>query len=219
MIEVKDVSKRFGAVHALRAVSMQLGAGERIAFVGSNGSGKTTLLRSILGLMRFEGTITVKGVDVAKHPERVLQSLAYVPQIVPPLEAPVNEVARAICALRGMPLEAPLTIARELGLDVDRALHTRFRDLSGGMKQKLLVSLALAAPAEILVCDEPTANLDPEAREIFIDKLARRPKSGLTLLCSHRSEEVAELVDRVIELRDGVVLRDAKQAPSSSEES
>ena len=211
MIEVQHVSKSFGPVVALHDVSLHLGPGERVAFVGANGSGKTTLLRAILALVRVDGVVTVRGVDVAQRPEIALRSIAYVPQIAPPIEAPVSEVVRAVCALREISEEAPLAIAKELALDVDRCLKTRFRDLSGGMKQKLLVALALASPAEILVCDEPTANLDPDARATFIEKLSQRPADHVTLLCSHRSEDVEELVDRVIEFRDGKVIRDEKR--------
>jgi ABC-type multidrug transport system ATPase subunit len=98
--------------------------------------------------------------------------------------------------------------ARQLGLDLGACAAKRFRDLSGGMKQKLLAAMALATEAPILVCDEPTANLDGEARSAFFAELAGRPAGGIVVLCSHRSEEVAELVDRVVELRDGRIAYD-----------
>ena len=88
------------------------------------------------------------------------------------------------------------------------------------MKQKLLAALALASSAEVLVCDEPTANLDADARAAFIEKLAARPKDHVTLLCSHRSEEVEDLVDRVIEFKEGRILKDERRGsarePSAS---
>ncbi len=216
MIEVQHVSKKFGPVVALADVSLRLAGGERVAFIGANGSGKTTLLRAILGLIRVDGVVTVRGVDVAQRPEVALRSIAYVPQIAPPIEAPVSEVIRAVCALRGIADEPARAMAKTLGLDVERCASTRFRDLSGGMKQKLLAALALAAPAEILVCDEPTANLDPDARAAFIERLGQRPSEHLTILCSHRGEDVAELVDRVIEFRDGKVVRDERQTASKA---
>jgi ABC-type multidrug transport system ATPase subunit len=95
----------------------------------------------------------------------------------------------------------------------------RFRDLSGGMKQKLLAAMALATEAPILVCDEPTANLDGEARVSFFEQLAERPKGAVLVLCSHRVEEVRALVDRVIELRDGRVVRDGPAADIGDEPS
>jgi ABC-type multidrug transport system ATPase subunit len=209
MITVAQVHKRFGPVIALDGVSLTIGAGERVAFVGSNGSGKTTLLRALLGLVRFDGKITVAGSDVSKEPEVALRSVAYIPQIAPPIEAPVSEVIRAHAALRGRPEEATWTRAKRLGLDLAPSAKKRFRDLSGGMKQKLLAAMALATEAPILVCDEPTANLDGDARVAFFEQLAERPKNSVVVLCSHRIEEVRQLVDRVVELADGKIVRDA----------
>lgn len=215
MIDVRHVSKSFGPVIALRDVSLHINAGERVAFVGTNGSGKTTLLRAILGLIRVEGIVTVAGVDVAQRPEVALETMTYIPQIAPPLEAPVHEVVRAIAALRGIDRARVDRSAKDLGLDLAACAGTRFRDLSGGMKQKLLAALALASSAEVLVCDEPTANLDADARAAFIEKLAVRPKDHVTLLCSHRSEEVEDLVDRVVEFKEGRIVHDDRRSRTS----
>jgi ABC-type multidrug transport system ATPase subunit len=89
------------------------------------------------------------------------------------------------------------------------ALPLRFRDLSGGMRQKLLAAMALAAEPAILVCDEPTANLDAAARSAFLAQLDRRPSDSILIVCSHHEEDVRPLVDRIIELRDGAVVSDA----------
>jgi ABC-type multidrug transport system ATPase subunit len=209
MIQVAEVSKRYGAVLALDRVSLTIQPGERVAFVGANGSGKTTLLRAVLGLIRFEGRVLVGGADVAREPEVALRSVAYIPQIAPPLDAPVREVVRAQAALRGRAPAAVAAHAKSLGLDLEACQSKRFRDLSGGMKQKLLAAMALAAEAPVLVCDEPTANLDGEAREAFCAALDARPATSVTVLCSHRVEEVQRLVDRAIELREGRIARDA----------
>ena len=192
MIRVTGVSKKFGVVSALDGVSLDVAPGDRVAFIGSNGSGKTTLLRCILGLVRFEGRITVGGVDVAREPELALRSVAYIPQVAPPIEAPASEVVRAYGELRGMKLEAVEAKARDLGLEPESYRDKRFRDLSGGMKQKLLAAMALAT----------------EARSVFFRLLDERPSDSVVVLCSHRTEEVTQLVDRVVELSDGRLLRD-----------
>ncbi len=213
MIEVSHVSKSFGPIMALHDVSLRIERGERVAFVGSNGSGKTTLMRAILGLLRIEGRVTIAGIDVAKKPELALEKVAYIQQISPPLEAPISEVVRAHAALRGIETRATAEMASRLGLNLDAVMHTRFRDLSGGMKQKLLAARALATGAEALVCDEPTANLDEAAREAFVQVIEQRPPDRVVVICSHRLEEVHKLVDRVIELRDGHVAKDERCNP------
>jgi len=208
-IRVSHVSKSFGRVKALDDVSLHIDRGERVAFVGTNGSGKTTLLRSILGLLRVEGRVTIDGVDVAASPEIALRSVAYIAQIAPPIEAPVGEVVRAHASLRRIAPDATAARARKLALDLDAVRGVRFRDLSGGMKQKLLAAMALATGASVLVCDEPTANLDASARAAFFAEVDERPKDSIVVLCSHRIEEVRQLVDRVVELEDGRIARDA----------
>ncbi|MBI2394151.1 MAG: ABC transporter ATP-binding protein [Deltaproteobacteria bacterium] len=217
MIIVDNVSKRFGAVRALDGVSLRLERGERIGIVGSNGSGKTTLLRAILGLVRVEGTVTIDGHDVARAPKEALSRVAYAPQIAPPIDAPVGELVRLQCTLRGLSRASVVERASRLGLDLDAIARTRFRDLSGGMKQKALASLALASDAPVLVCDEPTANLDAPARASFFAQVGERLGETTLVLCSHRADEVRHLVDRVVELRDGRVARDVPVAELMSD--
>jgi ABC-type multidrug transport system ATPase subunit len=212
MIEIHRVTKRFGDVVALDDVSLRIEAGERVAFVGTNGSGKTTLLRALLGLVRVGGHITVDGADPAKAPERALARVAYVPQIAPPLDASVAEVVRAFASLRKIADGAVAERADRLGVDLASVRRTRFRDLSGGQKQKVLAAMALATEAPVLVCDEPTANLDAAARAAFFDEVARRSEDRILVLCSHRVEEVRRLVRRVVELREGRVERDLRSS-------
>lgn len=209
-VSVEHVSKRFGAIRALDDVSLTIHPGERVAFVGSNGSGKTTLMRAVMGLLEVQGRVLVEGLDVRAEPQRALRHLAYIPQVAPPLDAPAGELVRAAAGLRGVSPTRTAELASALGVELPRVAATRLRDLSGGTKQKLLAAMALAAEPRILVCDEPTANLDERAREAFFGLVARRPADAVLILCSHRTEEVRQLVDRVVELRDGHIVRDAR---------
>ncbi len=208
MISFKHVTKRFGRITALDGVTLDITAGERVALIGTNGSGKTTLLRALCGLLRVEGRVELYGADVAREPEVALRHLAYMPQVAPPLDAPVRELVRTACALRGRPVADVAERAARLGLDLEAVGRTRARDLSGGMKQKVLAALALAAQTQVLVCDEPTANLDAHAREAFFSMVAKRPADSILVVCSHRVDEVRKHVDRVIEMKDGRVARD-----------
>ncbi len=209
MIRFENVSKRFGKVLALDAVSLEIKPGERVALVGTNGSGKTTLLRALCGLLRVEGKVTLYGCDVQREPEVALRSLACMPQVAPPLEVPVNELVTAVCTLRSRPVSRCAERAERLGLDLNAVAKTRVRDLSGGMKQKLLAALVLTAEAPVLVCDEPTANLDAAARAVFFQEVLARPGNSTLVLCSHRVDEVRHLVQRVVQLDEGRVVQDA----------
>lgn len=206
MIDVQHVSKSFGPVVALADVSLHVPRGARIALVGSNGSGKTTLIRAMAGLLRFDGRIAVGGVDVSTDPEHALRSLAYIPQIAPPIDASVREIARAFAALRRIETVAIAARAARLGLDLEAVAKKRFRDLSGGTKQKVLAAMALATEAEVLVCDEPTANLDAEARAAFFAEVDARPEGRVVVLSSHRADEVSRMVSRVVEMADGKIV-------------
>ncbi|MFN2377552.1 MAG: ATP-binding cassette domain-containing protein [Candidatus Binatia bacterium] len=204
------VSKRYGAVQAVDGVSLTVAAGERVAFVGSNGSGKTTLMRCALGLLSCEGGVNIEGIDVRRHPERALAEVAYIPQVAPPLDATVSDLVTAFGRLRARPASRVAELAAVLGLDYGRISKSRLRDLSGGTKQKILAALALAADARILVADEPTASLDTQARHAFFSLVAARPADSVLVLCSHRTGEVRQLVNRVVELREGRVVSDAQ---------
>ncbi len=208
MIDLYQISKSFGRVRALDDVSLKIRRGERVALIGSNGSGKTTLLRALLGLVRVSGTATIDGLDVARDPEGALRKVAYIPQVAPPIEATVAEFVRAQAALRAVAPSAIRDSAARLGLIMGQIERVRFRDLSGGMRQKLLAAVALAADAEILICDEPTANLDAAARSAFFEQVEARAADKILILCSHRLEEVERMVGRAVELCEGRVKRD-----------
>jgi ABC-2 type transport system ATP-binding protein len=184
-----------------------------VAFVGPNGSGKTTLLRALLGLVRTSGRIGIDGIDVARDPARALRAVAYIPQVSPPVEAPVREVVRTVASLRNVAPERVAERARALGLDLERCASTRFAHLSGGMKQKLLAALALAADTPVLVCDEPTANLDAEARRVFFEQIQMGPAERSVILCSHRGDELAQVARRIVEFREGRIEHDSLLKP------
>ncbi len=207
-IEARQVMKRFGAVTALAGACLRVAPGERVALVGPNGSGKSTLLRCLLGLIRHEGEVTIDGLSVAERPEEALRHVAYVPQIAPPIDATVGQVTRAWADLRRLDRACLVPIAADFGLVLERVEAVRLRDLSGGMKQKLLVAMALASRPKILFCDEPTANLDAGARAVFFGAVAALPADTSLVLCSHRLEEVRHLVTRVVELDEGRVVAD-----------
>ncbi len=204
-LALHDLRKSYDGRPVLRGVTLQVADGERVALVGPNGSGKTTLLRSVLGFVRAEGRVAVHGVDPWADHASAMTRVAYVPQRAPALPAPVGELGAAWANLRGVPHSALVGAARAFGLDLHALRAVRFTELSGGMQQKLLAAMALASSASLLCFDEPTANLDPEAREVFLDALRARTPTPTILLSSHRIEELQDLVDRVVVLAEGEV--------------
>jgi ABC-type multidrug transport system ATPase subunit len=212
-IELRDVHKRFGAVSVLRGIDLSVPVGRRLALIGPNGSGKSTLIRVIMGILSCDGEVRLDGLDpTSKRPE-LLRRMAYVPQIAPQLVAPVAEVLRAICELRELLPERVIEVAGKLGLDLGLpAIRLRpFRNLSGGMKQKLLIALALAVSPSLLVLDEPTASLDAGSRARFFQLFAALPKETTVVLCSHRLEEVQNLVDHVVSMEEGRIVHETPE--------
>jgi ABC-type multidrug transport system ATPase subunit len=211
-VEVAELTRRFGKLKALDDVSFELLPGQRVALVGPNGSGKSTLNRALVGLIAHEGRISLDGVSPRSRTSELAQRIAYVPQVAPQLGAPVRELVRALCSLRELPLQAVAERADGLGLDLAAIASLPLRSLSGGMRQKLLLALAMAAPTSLLVLDEPTGSLDPATRQRFFAAFREAAGDATVVLCSHRLEEVRALVDHVLVLEEGRLVHDGPAA-------
>jgi ABC-2 type transport system ATP-binding protein len=216
MIRVEHLSKRFKRARILDDVTLRIASGERVALVGANGAGKTTLIRCLLGEYRADGDVAIGGMSPRTARGGVLRSVGFVPQLPPPLKIPVGQLLRfaaQLCRSDPARIEA---VAERLGLDVPSVRRQPFAKLSGGQKQKLLIAIALGRECHLLLMDEPAANLDPEARRIFFELLAERAGRATMLISSHRLDEVASLVQRVIELDRGCVALDDRIAEVGS---
>ncbi|MBL8431414.1 MAG: ABC transporter ATP-binding protein [Dechloromonas sp.] len=216
MIRFQNVVKNFRRARVLDGISLDIELGERVALIGSNGAGKTTLIRCLLGEYTHDGTVTIDGLDPRGNRTAVLGTIGFVPQLPPPLKMPVGQLIDFSAALCGTDPQRIHDIARRLGLEVEGIVSRQFVRLSGGMKQKLLIAVALGRDARVLVLDEPAANLDPAARKIFFDLLAERQYDATMLISSHRLDEVSSLVNRVIEMDMGKVVLDDRVADDVS---
>ncbi len=204
-----QVSKQFRRVRVLNKIDLDIDHGDRIALVGSNGAGKTTLIRCLLGEYNFQGKITVDGLEPGANRTEVLKHIGFVPQLSPPLKMPVGQLIKFAAGVCESKPERMVEICSQLGLDIKQIRHRPFNKLSGGQKQKLLISIALGRDTNLLVLDEPAANLDPEARHTFFQLLAEKQQHTAMIISSHRLDEVAALVNRVVELDQGdIVLND-----------
>lgn len=212
MIEISDLRKTFKRQKVLKGIELGIERGHRLALVGSNGAGKTTLIRCLLGEYNFQGEIRIDGLNPRVQRREVLSKVGFVPQLPPPLRMPVGQLIHFAASLCEADPTRMIAVAERLGLEYERFRSHPFVKLSGGQKQKLLISVALGRDAELLVMDEPAANLDPEARHIFFQLLAEKKDSAVMLISSHRLDEVASLVNRVVELDQGHLVLDDRVA-------
>lgn len=211
MIEVKNVTKKFGSTLSLDNVSLTFEKNDYIALMGPNGAGKTTLIRLILGYYHPNvGEILIDGLSPIKDRLKVLEHISFVPQLPPPIKLSLEELISYVCASSHIEKEAIFHFAKEMELDLIPNLTKSFFKLSGGMKQKMLIAISLAKKSEIIIYDEPTANLDPKARDNFYRLLKENENGKISLFVSHRLDEIKDIVNRQIYMDLGKVLSDEK---------
>ena len=205
MISIEGVTKRFGRAYAVRDISLDIAPGDSVALWGANGAGKTTLLRCILGLLRFKGRVLVGGHDVRRRGKQARMLVGYVPQELGFYDdLGVAEAVLFFARLKNIVPRSPEEVLAPVGLVGHEG--KRIRELSGGMKQRLALAIAMLGDPPVLVLDEVTASLDACGREEFISLLSRLSGAGRTMLfASHRVEEVAALSRRVVVMDQGRV--------------
>lgn len=211
VITVNHVTKRYGPVAALDGISFQVEPGEAVALWGPNGAGKTTVLRCLLGIAKYSGDIRVGGNDPQRDGRAVRQIIGYVPQDLPISPATVGEMAAFVATIKRASLETALEHLATLG--IAEQVSKPISALSGGMKQRLALALALIGSPQILLLDEPTANLDARGRAELLDLLRGYHRQGLTVVfSSHRPDDVLALADRILMIERGVLRRSATPA-------
>jgi ABC-2 type transport system ATP-binding protein len=196
-IELRGLTKRYGAHTAVDGLDLAVRTGETLALLGPNGAGKTTTIECCEGYRRpDEGTVRVLGLDPRRDGDRLRPRMGLMLQEggVYPLAWP-HEVLRLFARFHADPLD-PDALLERVGLADAR--RTRFRDLSGGQKQRLSLALALVGRPEIVFLDEPTAGLDPAARRRTWEHVRELRAAGVTVvLTTHLLDEAEELADRV----------------------
>ncbi|MCI0501454.1 MAG: ABC transporter ATP-binding protein [Epsilonproteobacteria bacterium] len=208
MIEVKNATKRFGDKTILDNVTLSIKRGENVILMGQNGAGKTSLIRAILGEYILDnGSVFIDNMEVAKHRIDTLGKISFVPQLPPPLKITVNELIQYASTIATIDKSKIKEYANRLQFDLQQNMNKSFFKLSGGMKQKLLISIALAKQSDIFIFDEPTANLDLQARDEFA-KMLKEIDSKIFIFISHRIEEVGHIANRAITMDLAKVVSD-----------
>ena len=217
MIEIQNLTKRYGRRAALDDVSLTFRPGEVTLLLGANGAGKSTLLRCLLGITGYDGRISVNGCDPLRDGTAVRSIIGYMPQSGGlHLDLTVSETVRLYAGIRQAPAQRGDALVREAGLG--EHMSTRVGELSGGMRQRLGFALALLGDPRILVLDEPSASLDASSRQWLAARLREAANEGRTVIVStHAGQELLEIGDQHVMLEDGRLVSVTGARASGSE--
>ena len=208
-LQFEQVEKRYGAVYALRNVTLSVAAGECVAITGRNGSGKTTLLRVASQLVRpSRGGVTYSGAEEGQRPR--IGFVAHATMVYDELSAEENLLFFAKLQGVAAPKERVSQLLIEVGLD-DRK-DSLVRTFSRGMRQRVAIARALLAQPSLLLFDEPATGLDAESSAWLTDQLRKLRDAGCTILMSlHGDSETARLATRGVRLDAGNVVADTRR--------
>jgi len=218
VVNARSLTKRYGNLEAVRGIDFAISSGECYGFLGVNGAGKTSTMKMIYcRINRTSGELTVLGMDTARHASRIKQRLGVVAQenaLDPELDVVQNLLLYAsFFGIAGAAARRKASELLEL-VNISGKERALVRELSGGMKRRLVIARALVNDPDILVLDEPTTGLDPQARLLVWDRLTRLREAGLTvLITTHYMEEAARLCNRVAVIDGGKIL--AEGSPSA----
>lgn len=216
MIEVVDLTKRYGAVPAVDGVSFEVNPGEIVGFLGPNGAGKTTTMRILTGFSpASSGRVAVAGYDVHSHPLEVKRRVGYLPENVPLYsEMVVRGYLRYVAEVKGVPRRARQT-------EVDRVVercgladmtHRVIRHLSKGYRQRVGLAQALLNNPPVIILDEPTVGLDPKQIVGIRQMIKDLAQDHTVLLSTHILPEVAMVCQRVVIIHRGKVVRQERMS-------
>jgi len=212
MIEVREVTKRYGSTLAVDRVSFRIGTGEVVGFLGPNGAGKSTVLKMIsTWLPPDSGTITVAGLDVARESLGVRRSLGYLPEHNSLWESMrVDRFLRFVGRVRGVDgrrlAERTAWVVERCGLA--SVLGKRIHQCSKGYRQRIGMAAALIHDPQVILLDEPTHGLDPLQVETFLAFVRELAEGRAILFSSHVLSEVVAVSDRLLVIQEGRLLID-----------
>ncbi len=213
MIEVKNLTKRYGKITAVDDISFTVDTGEVLGFLGPNGAGKSTTMNIITGyISSTSGTVTVDGSEILSEPKKTKQKIGYLPEI-PPLyiDMTVRKYLEFMFDLKRVKLPKKEHIAEIMRLvGLDKHGKRLIKNLSKGFKQRVGFAQALLGNPPVIILDEPTVGLDPK-QIIEIRKLIKSlGKKHTVIFSSHVLSEISATCDRIIIICDGKIIADAK---------
>jgi lipooligosaccharide transport system ATP-binding protein len=211
LIHARDLVKRFGEFVAVDGIDFDLQRGEAFGFLGPNGAGKTSTMRMIGCVSPVtEGTLSILGLDPARDGVKIRARLGVVPQLdTLDMELTVRENIIIYGRYFGLGRKQLGKRADELleFVELSERANDRVEPLSGGMKRRLTIARSLVNDPEIMLLDEPTTGLDPQARHVVWDRLYRLKRQGVTLLLTtHYMDEAEQLCDRLVVMDRGKIV-------------
>lgn len=210
MIEVKNVTKKYGSFVAVDDISFTINDGEVVGFLGPNGAGKSTTMNMITGYIeQTEGNIIVDGFDTLKKSKKAKKEIGYMPEGVPLYtDLTVKEFVTYMAELRKVDRktkkENVQKVLKETGLD--QMQNKLIKNLSRGQKQRVSLAGTLVADPKILILDEPTVGLDPKQITEIRSLIKNLGKKHTVILSSHILSEVSQICDRVIIINKGKIV-------------
>ncbi len=207
-VDIQNLSKRFGAVQALRGVNLQVERGELFGLIGPDGAGKSTLYRLLTSLLRPDsGSVRVCGFDSVADYRQIRDRVGYMPQrfsLYPDLS--VMENLQFFASLFGVRVKDNFDIIEPVFAQLARFPKRRAGALSGGMKQKLALSCALIHRPELLLLDEPTTGVDAVSRSEFWQILSELKQHDITILVSTSYMDEAQMCGRIGLINNGSIM-------------
>ena len=210
MIKVKDLSKNYGTVEAVKSISFDLKDGEVIGFLGANGAGKTTTLKMMTGyLVPSEGSITVNGLDIINDTHAIQKQIGYLPELNPLYyEMRVFDYLEFLASIRNITgpffKESLARVVEQCGLR--GVVHKNISDCSKGYKQRIGLAAAMIHDPKILILDEPVTGLDPNQIIEIRSLIKSLGKEKLVFMSSHILQEIQATVDRIIIINQGEIV-------------
>lgn len=207
-IQIKNISKSYGEIQAVKNVSFEVRQGEIFGLIGPDGAGKTTLFRILTSLLLpGNGEASVDGLDVVKDYKLLRQRIGYMPgRFSLYQDLTVEENLQFFANVFGTSIQENYDLIRDIYVQLEPFKNRRAGALSGGMKQKLALCCALIHKPRVLFLDEPGTGVDPVSRKEFWDMLRRLRKSEITILVSTPYMDEAELCDRVALMQKGEIM-------------
>lgn len=211
IIKTSHLTKKFKELTAVDSIDLEIEERECFGLLGPNGAGKTTLIRMIIAVSPVtEGEIWVDGRDLKKYPREVKSILGVIPQ-VDNLDEDLTVIQNLMTFARYFAI--PKDVARPRSLEILKSMQledkrdSKIDELSGGMKRRLLIGRGLINDPKIIILDEPSIGLDPQAKHMVWQKLRELKSRGVTqLLCTQNMEEAARLCDRVAIINQGRII-------------